>query len=74
MIWLVLFILAVICFIGAIVMCILSARNIASVNIVRSGVYAMLYKILALIGNILFWVSVGGTILFVLIPWVVGRG
>lgn len=74
MIWLILFILAVICFIGAVVMYILSARNIASVNIVRSGVYAMLYKILALIGNILFWVSVGGTILFVFIPWVVGRG
>lgn len=71
MIWLIIFILAAICCIGAVVMYILSVLNIASVNVMRSGVYALLYKILTLIGNILFWVGVGGTIVFEFIPWVI---
>ena len=71
MIWLIIFILAAICCIGAVVMYIVSVHNIVNMNVIRSGVYAGVYKILALIGNILFWVGVGGTTVLEFIPWVI---
>lgn len=71
MIWLIMFILAAICFIAALVIYIVLVRRIGKRHAIRGGWIMALYGVLTIISKVLFWISIGGATIFVLLPWII---